>query len=115
MGGVTIRANSPFRVMLPHYLLAMRRFFVIIQLIRMACCATSVWYSQAPSLTPGTPPWRYVKRMRVVTIFAGCICLCRIILVLAGMKRFLVRLDILHHHTQPGLFLGLFVLLGGFP
>ena len=78
----------------------------------MTFCPAGIRNRQTPGGTFRTAFRGDIERMRIVAIVASRIDVGRIILVLQGMKCFLVRGNIIDHQCQPGVGLEGIVSLG---
>ena len=112
VGGMAVRADRRDRVLVVQHRLAVDRSRVLLAFLGVALAAR-VRNAEPPlgALVAACG----IDVVRLVAVVAGGVGARLVFPARPRMDRFHVLVDLLHHHAQPRVFLGLALLLGGVP
>ncbi len=112
VGGMAIRADRRHRVLVVQHCLAVHRRRVLLAFLGVALAAR-VRNAQPPLRAFGAAFG--VDVVRRVAVVAGCVGARLVFPVRPRVDGFHVVVDLLHHHPEPRVLLGLVLRLGGVP
>lgn len=112
---MAVGADRAFDIVFLYDRFALKRICIGFKLLGVASLTTSLCNAQAPLVIFGRVFCRNIEAVGVVTTIASGVGLVRKILVLLGVERLLISLNVLHNQFEPGFVGGLARGLRCFP